>query len=171
MHKFALFELHQAQRRADLAYRYGRPADVYTDPRRELADSAEREAMTRLILDGYAVERTEHYHARYDLLVADVLRVEVKCSTWRPTPRGRGRYQAHFHNKADVIAWLCADVGQWFVIPCEALGERRGLAIWSYDPADYGGQWRPYLGAWGILPDLVREAGERGPVAHQGRLL
>jgi len=170
MHDFALYNLHLAQRRADLAYRYGRPASVATDPRRELADSAEREAMIRLLLDGHAVEPTRAWGARYDLLCDGVLRVEVKAARWTPTTGGRGRYSCLYHNRADVLLWLCADVGQWFIIPTDALGDRRGLAIWSYDPADYSGLWRPYLGAWHILPDQVREASERGPIAHQGRL-
>lgn len=168
-----MLDLHRfftTQRRLDAAYRYGPELVDVRDPRRALADSAEREAAVRLLLEGHQVERMEAYHARFDLLIDGVLRVEVKAARWAAVPSGGGRYQAHFHNRADLVLFLCADVGRWFVIPVEALAGRRNLAIWSYDPAKYGGQWAPYLDAWGQLADLVGAARERGAVALQGRL-
>jgi len=127
-----LYRLHQEQRRLDQVYRFWTaPAENPSDPRRQLADSAEREAAYRLALGGYDVALTREYGARFDLLVESALRVEVKASTWRPAPGNRGRYQALWHNKADLLLWLLADVGRWVIIPADHLGQRRNLAIWS----------------------------------------
>jgi len=177
MDERALFELHQAARLEALALAYGRPSSTTKapsprDPRRLLAESAEREALTRLVLEGYHVERTAGHNARFDLLVNGVLRCEVKASTWRPAAGNRGRYQAHFHNRADVVCWLLANTGQWFVVPVDALSPRRCIACWSYDARDYRGLWSRYLGAWHLIDDLAQEArakGARMPV--QGRLV
>ncbi|NIV34989.1 MAG: hypothetical protein GWN58_37700, partial [Anaerolineae bacterium] len=96
------------------------------------------------------------------------LRIEVKASTWRAARGRRGRYQAHWHNRADMLLWLLANVGQWLVIPASELGNRRNLAIWSYDARDYAGQWAAYLDAWHIL-DTALETAKGG--IFQERLL
>lgn len=167
----ALYTMHQAARKEGLALAYRRTAlqARATDPRRQLADSAEKEALLRLILDGYTVHRTLTRAARYDLLIEYRLRAEVKASTWSPTKRNRGRYACNYHNKADVLLWLCANAGQWFVIPCHVLNGRSCLAIWSYDPTQYTGQWRPYLNAWGHIADLLLS--HTRPIPYQPGLL
>jgi len=160
-----LYNLHQAQRKEGQALRYGRQpieVDQGRDPRRALADSAEREAAAVLAGAGFDVVLTPGYHDRHDLTVGGALRVEVKASTWRPAAHASGRYQALWHNKADLLLWLLADVGAWVVIPCEVLGERSNLAIWSKDPGQYSGQWAAYLGAWHIVDQALEQARARG---------
>jgi len=160
----------QQQRAAEVAYRYARPVVEVADPRRLLADSAERELAARLLVAGYTVARTAH-NTRFDLVVDGCLRVEVKASTWRSAAGGGGRYQCCFHNRADVVCWLLANAGTWFVIPVADLAGRRNLAIWSRDPRRYTGQWSPYRGAWHILDAAVAAATARGvEIAHQPRL-
>lgn len=171
MNEQRLFDLHQAARLEGLGLAYARtysPEPRPRDPRRLLAESAEREAAIRLLLEGHAVERTPGHNDRYDLLVDDRLRVEVKAARWTRTRGNRGRYQAHIHNRADVVCWLLANTGQWFVVPVDALSPRRCIAIWSYDARDYSGIWSEYLGAWGLIDDLVHEVKAGGRTfAHQ----
>lgn len=158
-----LYSLHRAQRQADLAYRFARPVDDSgSDPRRALADSAEREAACILAGAGYDVALTPGHNDRHDLTLGGVLRIEVKASSWTPAQNARGRYQVHWHNKADVLCWLLADVGQWIIIPAHELGDRRNLAIWSKDPGQYTGQWAAYLGAWPIVDQALEWARARG---------
>jgi hypothetical protein len=154
MTEWDLYEFFKEQRRRELAARYARP-----DPRRVLAREAEQAVAERLEEMGYRVNPTSR-NARYDLLVEDATRVEVKASTYNEATGHRGsRYQAHFHNEADLLVFACRN-GSWyfFVIPAQDLGGRRNLAVWSEDPRDYVGQWMGYLEAWDYVPQVVEEA-------------
>jgi hypothetical protein len=119
------------------------------DPRRVLADEAERIVADRLLDLGYSVKRTSP-GSRYDLLIEGCCRVEVKAATWG------GRYEWHYHNRADVLI-LAAKNGSWhfFVLPVGVLAGRRNLAIWSENPARYGGQWATFLDGWSRVKPIV----------------
>jgi hypothetical protein len=45
------------------------------------------------------------------------------------------------------------------VIPREAIGQRRNLAIWSMDPRAYSGRWATFLEAWDIADRVIAAAG------------
>jgi len=158
-----LYALHREARRQDAAYRHGpRPRaaglDQAPDPRRQLAASAEREAAAILAGAGLDVDLTPGHNDRHDLTVNGCLRCEVKASRWTGAQNATGRYQCLFHNDADLLLWLLADVGQWVIVPSGELGDRRNLAIWSHDPAEYTGQWAAYLGAWDIVDQALATA-------------
>ena len=124
------------------------------DERAALGREAEWAVARRLAMLGFGWSPTGH-NARFDLLVEGCLRVEVKGSMWTSP----GRYQACLHNVADVVIWGCRNGRwHWFVIPTSALGERRNVAVWSEDPARYGGRWAEYLEGWGILRPAVELA-------------
>ncbi len=110
---------------------------------------------------GYPVQLTSHKKA-WDLYAGGA-HVEVKAARWHAAPRG-GRYQVAIRNhRADLVLMACVgedgQVWAWFVIPGEAIGRRRNLAIWSVDPRAYSGQWAPYLEAWDIADRVIAAAG------------
>lgn len=149
-----MHEFFKAQRDWERRMRYAKRID----PRRRLANMVERDVAQRLVEMGYLVTPTGH-NTRYDLLVESCCRVEVKASTWRPALRGTGRYQALIHNRADVIVFCCVNGSlHYFVIPAGELRERQNIAVWSYDPAAYQGQWAPYFQHWDALAEAVEQA-------------
>jgi hypothetical protein len=151
-----LFYLHKRKRERDMAYAY---SNTYRrDPRRQLSESAELQAAQLLVQQGWVVHRGT-WHSRHDLTVGFYLRVEVKASTWCERTGGRGRYQVNYHNDADLVLWLCADSGTWFVIPVSVLGKRQNLAVTSKDANEYRGRWAKYRGRW----DLVRKVWDELP--------
>jgi len=172
-----LYHLHCHARTEGIRLAYARTATAAPpmDERRALANSAEREAIVRLLLDGYTVHRMPH-NARYDVLLDYRVRCEVKCSRWTPSARrNRGRFQMCYHNAADVVLWLLANTGTWFVLPVAALGNRRNVAIFTRTPdaiRDYTGQWAQYRGAWPVLAELVHQARADGrAIPYQARFL
>jgi hypothetical protein len=163
MMEWGLYEFFRKQREFERRYVYILRNSL-EDPRQVLAREAEQAVTERLEEIGYRVSPTSR-NARYDLLVEGAARVEVKASTYNEAAGQRGgRYQAHFHNQADLLVFACRN-GDWhfFVIPTEALGERRNIAIWSEEPERYTGQWRGFLEQWSVLPGIIDEARrERG---------
>lgn len=137
-----LFKMHQAHAKEAAALRWGRirltEVTNRSDPRRWLANEVERHVAGELCTLGYHVQRRGH-NARYDLLVDGVLKVEVKAARWHANG-ARGRYQAHYHNRGDILIF-CPVNGKvhHFLIPSAAMPGTVNLAIWSHEPADYGG--------------------------------
>ncbi len=84
--------------------------------------------------------------------------VEVRRSTNRPGSHRHqyNRYQVPIkgHGQAHLLLMLTqAPNGLFypFLIPMTEIGQRQNIAIWSESPADYGGQWAPYLNDWSQL--------------------
>lgn len=127
-----------------------------------LAREAEQAVATRLRAWGYAVHPTTH-KCPFDLWVANpagrAARVEVKISLYNQAPASRaGRFQASIHNEADLVVFIARNGRDWpFVIPMPAIAPRRNIALWSGCPADYTGQWAPYLEAWDHLHRAVEQ--------------
>lgn len=152
-----LFRLHKQAQDEATWLKYAGTGGQTEDPRRVLANRIEWDAAFRLAGMGYRVRRQGH-NARADLIVEDCLRVEVKASRYYPNKQG-GRYQARLHNRADVLLFCCVNGSlHFFVIPMWALRGVGNLAVWSYDPAEYGGQWAPYLENWQVLADALAVA-------------
>jgi hypothetical protein len=162
MMEWGLYEFFRKQREFERRYVYILRNSL-EDPRQVLAREAEQAVTERLEEIGYRVNPTSR-NARYDLLVEGAARVEVKASTYNEAAGQRGgRYQAHFHNQADLLIFGCKN-GSWhfFVIPVQDLGGRRNIAVWSEDPRDYVGQWTRYLEAWDYVGEVVKEARDNG---------
>lgn len=122
---------------------------------------------------GYQVHRTVSPHP-FDLWIVDsvgrAIRAEVKLSLYNPAkPRG-GRFQAHVKNHAaSLLIFIARNGRDWpFIIPMAAVAPRQNIAIWSYNPAKYGGQWAEYLKAWDYLHRAIEQA---PPHPHQLTLL
>jgi hypothetical protein len=148
-----LFNLHKHQRDEESRRRYTRSAPD-SEHNRSLAHLVERDVAAHIWQMGYSARWMPH-NSRFDLLVDGCLRIEVKAATWTPP----GRYQAQLHNLADVIVFCCANGRyHYFVIPVNEVGARSHLAVWSYAPEDYAGQWRPYLENWALLGQHIETA-------------
>lgn len=82
----------------------------------------------------------------------------------RGSARGQyNRYQVPIkgHQQAQLLLLLAiaADGQEYpFLIPMAEIGARRNIALWSENPADYSGQWAPYLNNWDILAQVLAEA-------------
>lgn len=114
----------------------------------EFAQVAERKVGYQLYRQGHQIE-LQSYHSSFDLLVDGTIRVEVKASRWNDVRR---RYQANVRNSADFVVF-CAVNGtfHFFVIPGKEIGSRQNIAIFSHDPAEYGGKWARFLDAWDLI--------------------
>lgn len=135
--------------------------------RLRLATEAENLVAGQVRALGYEAHLTTP-NCPFDLWVADsqgrTARVEVKLSFYHPN-KGGGRYQADVRQGSgcDLLIWICRNGRDWtYVIPIADLAARRNLAIWSYCPGNYTGQWHSYLGAWDHLHQVVASA--RGDV-------
>ncbi len=131
---------------------------------RRLAQEAKRVAAQFIQALDYQVCPTT-YGAPFALWVRDeaerTVRVEAKIGLYHRTQRGRGRYQAYLSHpdEADILVFIARNAYDWpFVIPMPALASRRNISIWSCDPAEYTGQWAPYLGAWTHLHEAIKIA-------------
>lgn len=128
-----------------------------------LAREAEQSIAQHVQAMGYQVNPTTH-KAPFDLWVQDdlgrAIRVEVKISRYHHSQKG-GRYQAdvrHF-DQADLLVFIARNGKDWpFIIPMADIAPRRHVAIWSYCPADYSGQWASYLNAWDYLQQAIETA-------------
>ena len=90
-------------------------------------------------------------------------RVEVKLSTYARNGQG-GRYQCNIRagQEFDILVFVARNGQDWhYVIPVEALKQRRNIAIWSLCPGDYRGQWRSYLNAWHYLDQILTNSQTR----------
>jgi hypothetical protein len=107
---------------------------------------------------GYRVNRTVN-NAPFDLWIEGV-KVEVKASNFKESKKG-GRYQAAIRNhECDIVIFDCINgTDHLFFIPSVAVGKRRNISIWSYDPADSAGQWRPFLEDIYFLHQAIQVAG------------
>lgn len=153
---WGLYKLHQNQRRAEQAARYGRG-----EGRRTLARRVELDAVQRMRGMGYQAGLTTP-NARYDVLVGGCCRIEVKAARWHQVGEGGGRYQACLHNVADLVLFCCVNGAlHYFVLPAATLEERRNIAVWSYHPAEYKGRWAPFLEDWERLAEAVDAARSR----------
>jgi hypothetical protein len=162
------YRFHQELRRFDRVARFGTPSLALPlggggerDDRMVVGRRVETLAAELLADRGYPVQLTSHKKA-WDLYAGGA-HVEVKAARWHPSPKG-GRYQVAIRNhRADLVLMACVgedgQVWAWFVIPGQAIGHRRNLAIWSVDPRAYGGQWAPYLEAWDIADRVIAAAG------------
>ena len=115
---------------------------------------------------GYHTQTTTH-KCPFDLWVQDdtgrAVRIEVKISRFHALKKGGGRYQCdvRHHDQADLLVFLARNGQDWpFVIPMTHIVPRRNIAIWSYHPEDYSGQWSPYLKAWEHLHQAIKAAPE-----------
>jgi len=118
---------------------------------------------------GYQTNPTSH-KCPFDLWVRDdvgrAVRLEIKISRYHQAKKGRsgGRYQAdvRHHNQADLLIFIARNSQDWpFVIPMADIAPRRNIALWSYHPEDYTGQWAPYLQAWEYLHQAIEVAEPR----------
>jgi len=147
----SVYTLHQAWRSECQAYRFGpkvRPTAY--EHRQWLGAMAEQKAATLIADLGHKVTPQDH-NDRCDLVVDDGLRVEVKASRWTDAQRGSGRYQALWHNEADLVAWYLVDADVWYVIPTSEFDRPTNVAIWSRDPDKYTGRWSVYQERWDLL--------------------
>ena len=132
-----------------------------------LGAEGEAKAIELIEALGYQAHHTTK-NCVFDLWVADAqgraARVEVKTSEYKCTdPRG-GRYQANIrqHKDVDLVIFLVKNGTWWpYIIPITAIGQRRNIAIWSYVPGDYKGQWSRYLEAWQYLEQIIQNTQPR----------
>jgi len=123
---------------------------------------------------GLQVCPTTH-NCPFDLWVSNAqgqaARVEVKTSLWWHNPKSKiqnpksnGRYQANLrqHRDVDLVIFMAKNGTWWpYIIPIQAIGKRRNIAIWSECPGDYKGQWRIYLEAWQHLEQIITNSQPR----------
>ncbi|MCB9080023.1 MAG: hypothetical protein H6631_20655 [Anaerolineaceae bacterium] len=158
-------EWRRDQRRQEMIRRYARTA---TDPRADnhaLAREVEGWIAGELEALGHVVRFTTH-KAAYDLLIDGRLRIEVKASRWLPDSdpgRERWRYQANIRTRqktADVVIFVAVNSrGRWpFIMPAEAVGNRRSITIRTFDPTYYAGRWSKWLLAWDVLGPALESA-------------
>lgn len=93
--------------------------------------------------------------------------VEVKAARPRPYRAGYTGYQFCLHRdgrrgvQAAVVVLLCywsdSDDPVAFVVPAEAVGERRKVVI-PGQPWTYAGRWSRWYGRWETLADVVEVA-------------
>ena len=109
----------------------------------------------KLVSLGYAAERQGANHP-YDILLNGKLKIEVKGARYHRTRNGKGRYQATYHNDADVLIIVLATGkgARYLVIPCASMPEQN-LAIWRKDAEKYTGLWAFYLERWDKIGDLL----------------
>jgi hypothetical protein len=116
-------------------------------------DSAHNKALEKRAVDkvitlanewGYRVNPTTK-NAPFDLWVEGA-KVEVKASLYAESKKGH-RYQAAIRNHlCDIVIFDCINgTDHLHFIPVAAIGTRRNIAVWSYDPAESTGLWRPFL--------------------------
>lgn len=113
---------------------------------------------------GYHTQPTTH-KCPFDLWVQDeagrAVRIEIKISKYYRLKKGGGRYQCdvRHHDQADLLVFIARNGQDWpFVIPMAHIAPRRNIAIWSYHPENYAGQWAPYLKAWQYLHRAIDTA-------------
>lgn len=91
-----------------------------------------------------------------DLVVAGCLLVKIRASLWVAHAHGAGRYQFSTRQKADLYVLVCVSTGgHAFVIPGHIIGDRTSIAIWSRDPTEYTGRWKPYLNRWSCVQEIL----------------
>lgn len=168
--------LAEQQRRSEMIAR----RMLRDEHRRELvslAREAEQAVAAQLRAWGYLVHLTTH-KCPFDLWVANeagrAARVEVKISLYNQNQAARaGRFQASIHNDADLVVFIARNGKDWpFVIPMPVIAPRRNIALWSECPADYTGQWAPYLEAWDHLHQAVEQGQARAwqlPLFQEGQ--
>jgi len=153
---------HRWLRRLDVISRWV-PYRSGQDDRVAMARRVESIAADILSFRGHVVHLTTHT-CPWDIWAGGA-KVEVKAARWCVQ-----RYQAAVRNhQADLLLLACVTKPGdlvWFVIPGRAVGQRRNLAIWSYNPSDYSGQWAKYLGAWDVADRIIERAG-----AYPGQLV
>jgi hypothetical protein len=159
-------EFEETQRRQHWYWHHYHHGTLKSQPQRELqrlAREAEQIVAERVQELGYLAYPTTH-KCPFDLWVEDyskrAVRVEVKISLYHLSKRG-GRYQADIrrHDQADLLVFIARNGQDWpFVIPMVDVAPRRHIAIWSYCPADYSGQWAIYLEAWDHLHRAIAAA-------------
>lgn len=126
------------------------------DLKQHIANIAEDHAILDLERLGYNVH-SNGYHDHADLVVNDILRVEVKASTWVKHKNRKGRYQFNTRNHPDLYLCYCIGTqGACFVIPGPTIGDRQNIAIYSQDPQEYQGQWAQYFEAWHIVKEMLQ---------------
>jgi hypothetical protein len=137
------------------AWRYGSRNEVGgTDDTMQLGRRVEQLAADLLAGRGAIVSLTRHKE-HFDIQ-ANGAHIEVKSARWD----GR-RWQWNMRaSQADVYLLACvADnlIQDWFVIPADAIEDRRHVAIWNADPASYAGQWAAYHEAWDLIDRAIAE--------------
>jgi hypothetical protein len=143
-------------------YRHGTLKSQRQWELQQLAREAEQLVAERIQTMGYETHPTTH-KCPFDLWVVDderAIRLEVKISLYHVSKKG-GRYQADIrhHDQADLLVFIARNGQDWpFVIPMVDVAPRRHIAIWSYCPADYCGQWAIYLEAWDHLHRAIAGA-------------
>jgi len=99
-------------------------------------------------------------------LVVEGVPVEVKAARFAPYKRGRRGYQFCLHRdgrrgvQAAVVVMLC----YWrddaepvaFVVPAEAVGDRRKVVI-PGQPWTYSGRWARWYRRWETLADVLED--------------
>jgi len=164
--QFDLHNFFKRQRDEAKRMRYVKPVE----PHKAFARQIERDVMYLLAERGHLVTKQKR-NARFDILVDDALRVEVKASKWYANNHS-GRYQANIHNRCDLVVFVCVNGSHHhFVIPQHEIGDRSNIAVWSYEPEDYTGQWSPFLEAWPVLETAVQSARLRPYQLSFNRLL
>lgn len=135
----------------------------------ELAHEGEAAAARMIRALGYLAHPTTK-NCAFDLWAADsqghAARVEVKTSLYTlcSDPRKGGRYEANIRQNKDTdLLIFLAKNGTWwpYIIPIAAIGQRHNIAIWSYCPGDYKGQWSIYLNAWQHLEQVIQNTHPR----------
>ncbi|MCB0191924.1 MAG: hypothetical protein KDJ65_08270 [Anaerolineae bacterium] len=133
----------------------------------QLSHQAEQVVDALIRQMGYRTQTTTH-KCPFDLWVQDeagrAVKVEVKISRFHRLKKGGGRYQCdvRHHDQADLLVFIARNGQDWpFVIPMNHIEPRRNIAIWSFHPEAYGGQWARYLEAWEHLHQAIEAAAER----------
>lgn len=130
---------------------------VEQDLRQHIQHLAEDHVYAHLARAGYHLTRNG-YHSPADILVNDTIRIEVKGSLWVKALSRKGRYQFNTRNNCDFYILYCIGTrSRCFVIPHDAIGERKNVAIWSEDPRRYKGQWSRYLNAWHLIAERANQ--------------
>lgn len=114
------------------------------DLKRHVQMIAENAAFEALQCRGYDVQRNG-YHDHADLVIGTGYTIEVKGALWTSHQGHKGRYQFNTRQHPHLYMLLCiCENPQWFIIPGNAIGHRKNIAIYGQDPQEYAGQWAKY---------------------------
>ncbi len=155
--KAIIHDLRQAQRHSEQIARF---CNTPAGRRRalKLSKIAEDRIIGKIERIGYEVHRTT-YNAPFDAWVAGC-KIEFKASNWQNKAQ---RYQANIrHHNADMIIFDAINGSDhYFIIPMQAVKPRQSVEIYSYDVNRYAGQWSPYLEAWDVLDQAIKDTSHK----------
>ncbi len=120
----------------------------------------EKFAISELNERGLDARLLTHFNARYDVICANGLPIEVKVALMTSRSNNRIRWQFKTVAKLDVdyifILIAIDENGELFtfIIPSSFIGTRQSVSITSH-PKAYSGMWAGFLNAWQWINEVM----------------